>query len=455
MTRQPDHKPFPIFGAGLAGSLLAVYLARAGRRVDLYERRPDPRAHGAAGGRSINLALSTRGVTALEGVGLAQRVLHDAIPMRGRMIHGVDGSLAFQPYTKNPKDAILSISREGLNLALVQAAAAEPLCGLRFSRRLVDVDLGAARASVFNAETKREEPVDCTTVIGADGAFSAVRHSMMMRSDRFEYSQSYLTHGYKELTIPPAEGGGHRLEKHALHIWPRGTYMLIALPNADGSFTATLFLPYAGTHGDASRPGFDDLITRQRVLDFFERTFRDALARMPTLGEDFFTRPTGSLVTVRCFPWRDGDRALLIGDAAHAVVPFYGQGMNAAFEDCRVLAELLARTPSDVAHAFGAFEQQRRPSADALADLALHNFVEMRDLAGKRWFRWKKRLERTAARLFPRAFTPLYTMVTFTNIPYEQAVARARRQDRAVLALTLALAAAMLLALVWLLDALL
>jgi kynurenine 3-monooxygenase len=300
------------------------------------------------------------------------------------------------------------------------------------------VDLGAGRATVFNADTKEEEPVECGPVIGADGAFSAVRHSMMMRSDRFEYAQSYLTHGYKELTIPPAEGGGHRLEKHALHIWPRGAYMLIALPNADGSFTATLFLPYAGTHGDASRPGFDDLITRQRVLDFFERTFRDALAQMPTLGEDFFTHPTGSLVTVRCSPWRDGERALLIGDAAHAVLPFYGQGMNAAFEDCRTLAELLARTPKDLAHAFGAFERQRKPSADALADLALHNFVEMRDLAGKRWFRWRKRLERTLARLFPRAFMPLYTMVTFTNIPYEQAVARARAQDRAVLTLFVA-----------------
>jgi len=422
-------KHFTIFGAGLAGTLMAVYLARQGRRVTLYERRADPRAAGAERGRSINLALSTRGIEALRRVGLADEILAGAIPMRGRMIHGRTGTTVFQPYSKDPRNAINSISRAGLNIALLNAAQREPGVTVHFGKRCQGMDFQTGKAEVLDVATGAISQVDTDTVIAADGAFSGVRSSMQ-KLDRFDYSQSYLEHGYKELTIPPAvaasAGALHQVEKHALHIWPRGTYMMIALPNQDGSFTCTLFWPF---HGPNS---FEALRTGDDILAFFRQEFPDSIALIPDLVDDFQHNPTSSLVTVRCRPWHQGSRAVLIGDAAHAVVPFYGQGMNASFEDCSALADAIQQHGDDLESAYRAYGESRKPDTDALAQLAYDNFIEMRDKTATPAFRRKKKLEHALERWLPGRYISLYEMVSFTTIPYAQALARARRQDAIV-----------------------
>lgn len=420
-----DGKSFTIFGAGLAGTLMAVYLARQGRRVELFERRADPRGAATERGRSINLALSTRGIDALQRVGLAEEVLAEAIPMRGRMIHPRSGPLAFTPYSRDPAHAINSVSRAGLNIALLNAAAREPGVSVRFGVRCLGVDFGAGRAEVADATTGTVSAIEAGIVIGADGAFSGVRLSMQ-RLDRFEYQQTYLEHGYKELTIPPRAGGAFAIEKHALHIWPRGTYMMIALPNQDGSFTCTLFWPFEGPHS------FTALRTDADIRRFFEDQFPDAVPLIPSLVSDFQHNPAASLVTVRCSPWHVGGRAVLIGDAAHAVVPFYGQGMNASFEDCRVLAECLARAPGDPGASFAEYERLRKPNTDALARLACDNFIEMRDKAGTAAFRRRKAFEHALERRLPGWYTSLYEMITFSTMPYAEALQKARDQDRLI-----------------------
>ncbi len=421
----PADKPvMTIMGAGLSGALLAARLADLGYRVDLYERRPDPRKAGADSGRSINLALSTRGLAALHEIGLEADVLRLAIPMRGRMIHPVSGELAYQQYGVTGTEAINSISRSGLNIALLNAAEQRRGVRIRFNQRCVNVDFDKQLAEVQDETTREARPVPYEVLLAADGAFSAVR-SAMQRRDRFNYDQSYLTHAYKELSIPPDANGSHRLEKHALHIWPRRSYMMIALPNLDGSFTCTLFAPFDGPHGINALRSDDD------IRAYFRERFPDALEHMPTLVEDFHANPTSSLATIRCFPWRIAGSAVLLGDAAHAVVPFYGQGMNASFEDVSVLAECLQRHP-DTDSAFADYETRRKPDADAIAQLALDNFIEMRDHAGSPAFRRRKKLENLVARLFPTQYMPLYTMVSFTTIPYAKAVAKARAQDHTV-----------------------
>ena len=422
MADKPD---FTIVGAGLAGALMACYLGRAGRRVDVYERRPDPRGHGQERGRSINLALSVRGIQALREVGLADEVLKDALPMRGRMIHAASGALAFQPYGKDDSESIHSVSRAGLNLTLLHAAARHDSVRLFFEQRCTDLDLHTAALEMQHATTGASARVEAATVIAADGAYSAVRARMQKR-DRFDYQQDYLSHGYKELTIPAAPDGGFRMEKHALHIWPRHSFMMIALPNRDGSFTCTLFWPYDGPHG------FDAVRTEADLLRVFARAFPDALPLMPTLAADYFANPVGPLLTVRCRPWHVEGRVVLLGDAAHAVVPFLGQGMNAAFEDCTVLDSSLTDQPQDRAAAFAAYERQRRENTDALADLCVANFLEMRDRVSSRWFRLRKRFEILLHRLLPRWYLPLYTLITFTTTPYAEARRRARQQDRLV-----------------------
>lgn len=414
-----------VFGAGLAGTLMSVYLARAGRRVELYERRADPRIAGAAGGRSINLALSARGIDALARVGLADRVLADAIPMRGRMIHPVSGDLVYQPYSADPTNAINSVSRGGLNMTLLDAADAEPNVTTRFGRRCVGIDFERRVALVTERADEDATEMPVGTVIGADGAFSGVRSSMQRR-DRFDYSQDYLPHGYKELTIPAGPNGTWRIEKHALHIWPRGRFMMIALPNADGSFTCTLFWPFEGRNSVA------ELQTDSDVQRFFAAQFPDALELIPDLTGEFLRNPTGSLVTIKCAPWHVGDAAVLIGDACHAVVPFFGQGMNAAFQDCAVLDECMRASPDDLSVAFSKYQHARKRDCDVLADLALQNYIEMRDHTASRWFRMRKRVERMLARRFPKSYLSLYEMVSFTTIPYSEAVGKARRQDRLV-----------------------
>lgn len=416
---------FTVLGAGLGGALMAVYLGRAGYGVEVYERRPDARKGTADRGRSINLAISTRGIDALEQVGLAEPVLEMAVPMRGRMIHAVDGHLAFQPYSPDGRQAINSVSRQGLNNVLLDAAEALPTVRLHFGWKCTAVDLERGVATLEDVAGGATRTTAPGVLVGADGAFSAVRREMQ-RLDRFDYSQIYEAYGYKELTMPAAAGGRHALAKNALHIWPRGGYMLIALPNADGSFTCTLFWPLEGPGGFASVETADDV---RRV---FETSFPDAVPLMPGLAEDYFANPIGSLVTIRCRPWRYLDRAVLLGDACHAVVPFYGQGANAAFEDCVVLSECLRAHAPDFATGFEAYEALRKQHVDALADLALANFVEMRDKVASTRFHMTKRLERALHRAFPRWFVPLYSMVTFSRTPYAQAVRRAERQWRVV-----------------------
>ncbi len=409
---------FTIIGGGLAGSLMAVYLGRRGYDVQVFERRPDPRRAGAEGGRSINLAISTRGLHALEQVGLRDQVLAMAVPMRGRMIHALDGELTFQPYGTRDQ-AINSVSRGGLNQLLLDAA--EKTAGpVQFQHRLEEMDLETKTLTFATPTTS--SVVDGGVVIGADGAFSAVR-SQLQRRERFDYSQEYLAHGYKELYIPPASGGGFRMEPNALHIWPRGGFMMIALPNFDGSFTCTLFWAFEGENS------FANLATEADVTRFFTATYPDAVPLMPALTQDFFNNPTSSLVTIRCAPWHYRDRVVLAGDAAHAVVPFYGQGANAAFEDCVVLDECLERFAGDRTRAFTEYQRLRKQNADAIADLALANFVEMRDRVASPAFLFRKKIEKLLHRLFPDLFIPLYTMVSFTRIPYADAVERSRQQD--------------------------
>lgn len=442
---------FVLIGSGLAGGLLAAYFGRRGYEVELYERRADPRAGNFVGGRSINLALSTRGIHALEQLGIADEVMRHAIPMRGRMIHEKSGDLHFAPYDRDPNKYINSIGRAALNTTVIEAAQRYPNVRVHFNYRCTDVDLDLATARFdfsqpFNPPSLGYGVADPSTspriaasgdaVIGVDGAFSAVRQAMQKRLPNFEYDESYLAHGYKELTIPPGPDGGWRMEKEALHIWPRKSFMMIALPNPDGSFTCTLFWEFKGPRS------FETTTTDDEIRRFFTEEFPDAVPLMPTLLEDYRENPTGSLVTIRCAPWYYKDKVALVGDAAHAVVPFYGQGMNAAFEDCVVLDECLDEFPADRERAFAEYFSRRKENADALAALAVHNFIEMRDKTASRTFRAKKKLDHFLEGLLPGMYLPLYTMISFTRIPYAAAASRARWQDRIVYAVLITLGAA-------------
>jgi kynurenine 3-monooxygenase len=413
-------KHIAIAGAGLVGSLLSIYLAKRGYQVTVIERRPDMRKSKGYEGRSINLALSNRGIRALEEVGLAEELKKEAIPMHGRMIHDLQGNLQFQPYGKEGQ-YINSISRSGLNKVLMTAAENAGVT-FQFEKRIVNVNFETTELSIQSADQKiQSEKFDW--VIGADGAFSAVRHALQM-TDRFDYSQEYIHHGYKELHIPSNATGGFQMEKNALHIWPRQSFMLIALPNPDGSFTLTLFFPFSGEQS------FEKLVRKEEVQAFFQNTFPDALQLMPDLLEEFFHNPTSSLVTVKCFPWLKNN-VMVIGDAAHAIVPFYGQGMNAGFEDCRALNQLLELHQDDWSKVAPIFQQERKPNADAIAQLALDNFIEMRDLVNDPDFILRKKIEAKLHELFPTEWIPLYSMVTFyEDIPYHIAYETGQRQKK-------------------------
>ena len=417
---------FVLIGSGLAGGVLAAYLGRRGYEVELYERRADPREGNIVGGRSINLALSTRGIYALEQLGIADEVLRHAIPMPGRMIHDKSGDLHFSPYDRDPRNHISSIGRAALNTTVIEAALRYPNVRIFFNHRCTGVELTKPAACLETGTGRVTARGDA--VIGVDGAFSAVRQSLQKQVSNFEYDESYLAHGYKELTIPPAPDGPWRMEKNALHIWPRKSFMMIALPNPDGSFTCTLFWEFKGPRS------FESTTTDDDIRRFFDEEFPDAVPLMPTLLEDFRENPTGSLVTIRCAPWFYRDKVALLGDAAHAVVPFYGQGMNAAFEDCVVLDECLAAVPENRANAFAEYFQRRKENADALADLAVANFIEMRDKTASKTFRAKKKLDHFLEAVLPGFYLPLYTMVTFTRMPYAAAARRARFQDRFIYA---------------------
>lgn len=396
-----------IVGAGLVGSLLAIYLSKRGCRVDVFERRPDMRNGQAEAGRSINLALSNRGIRALEEVGLAEVIKNVAIPMHGRTMHDLHGNLSYQPYGTQGQ-YINSISRSGLNMVLMNAAE-EAGANIHFACSATKVDwlngsLFFDQQSTKELETKYDR---FDWIIGGDGAYSVVRNELM-KSHRFNYSQSYIEHGYKELSIPAGPDGGSLLETGSLHIWPRESYMLIALPNPDGSFTGTLFFPFDGPIS------FSSLAKGEEAQRFFSQVFPDALKLMPTFLEDWNRNPTSTLVTVKCQPWQRG-KAVVIGDAAHAIVPFFGQGMNAGFEDVRLLNQLLDLHGDDWQQALTAFEVQRRPDTDAIAQLALDNFIEMRDLVADAEFLLRKKIEARLHELHPTKWIPLYTMVTFRD----------------------------------------
>lgn len=406
-----------IVGAGLVGSLLSIYLARRGYQVSVYERRFDMRKNFLGGGRSINLALSNRGIRALEEVGLAAEMKKHSVPMKGRLMHDINGKLTFQPYGTSGQ-YINSISRSGLNMFLMDEAERQGV-NFFFEYRCIDVNPEKTELTFQNQHDIRHHQSDL--IIGADGAFSAIRAALQV-SDRFEYSQHYIEHGYKELRIPPGEKGEFLLEREALHIWPRESYMLIALPNPDATFTVTLFYPFEGENS------FQKLTNDEEVMAFFKKTFPDATAIMPSLLEDFRDNPTSSLVTIRCLPWVKNS-TLLIGDAAHGIVPFYGQGMNAGFEDCAVLNQLLDKYQDDWSKVAPEFEKLRKADADAIAQLALDNFVEMRDLVADPEFLLRKKIEARIHELFPKQWIPLYSMVTFHDeIRYSDAQEMGKRQ---------------------------
>jgi kynurenine 3-monooxygenase len=419
---KPTPEKLTLIGAGLTGPLLAILLIQRGFTVEIFERRPDMRKVRVSQGRSINLAISTRGIHALQQAGLWERMRNIIIPMKGRMMHSVAGELTFQPYGKNETEVINSISRAELNIALMDAAE-EQGAAIRFSQRCVGYDLRSGAIRLRNEETGQEISRETGVVIGCDGSASAIR-AEMLKLNRFNFSQQYLDYGYKELTLPAGSQGQHLIDKHALHIWPRGNHMLIALPNIDGTFACILFLPFEGADS------FAGLTTPADVVQFFESRFPDALRLMPQLADNYFVNPTGAMVTVKCSPWHVEGRALLLGDAAHAIVPFFGQGINCGFEDCTRLLELLDRSGPDWPRVFAAFENDRKINADAIADMAIENFTEMRDRVADSRFLLRKKVELALEAKYPQLFVPKYAMVTFHRIPYWVALARGTLQDR-------------------------
>jgi kynurenine 3-monooxygenase len=410
-----------LIGAGLNGPLLALGLTERGYQVEIYERRPDMRRVRISAGRSINLALSTRGIHALSQARLWGQMQDIIIPMKGRMMHSATSELTFQPYGKDESEVINSISRAELNISLMNAAESRGV-KIWFQHRCLGMDLRNGDLRLRDEESGKDVTVESDVVIGCDGSASAIRNEML-KLPRFNFSQQYLDYGYKELTIPAGPDGSHVLEKNALHIWPRGNYMLIALPNIDGTFACILFLPFEGPNS------FEDLTTHETVREFFQSRLPDARALMPGLTDNFFANPTGAMVTIKCSPWHVEEKALLVGDAAHAIVPFFGQGINCGFEDCTVFLELLDRYGPDWWRVFSEFEQARKVNTDAIADLAVENFVEMRDKVADPKFLLRKKVELALEAKYPQRFVPKYSMVTFHRIPYSTALERGRVQD--------------------------
>ncbi len=411
-----------LIGGGLNGSLLAILLRQRGFAVEIYERRPDMRRVRISAGRSINLALSTRGIYALQQAGIWEGMRSIIIPMKGRMMHSIAGELTFQPYGKNETEVINSISRAELNIALMNAAEQQGAT-IHFNRRCTGYDWKTGAVRLRDENTGGDVSRERGVVIGCDGSASALRTAMLKLS-RFNFSQQYLDYGYKELTIPGSADGRHLLETNALHIWPRGNHMLIALPNIDGTFACILFLPFEGPESFASVGAPADIIR------FFEERFPDALKLMPQLAENYAANPTGAMVTIKCSPWHVEGRSLLLGDAAHAIVPFFGQGINCGFEDCTCLVELLDQHGADWSQVFAAFETERKVNTDAIADMAIENFVEMRDRVADARFLFRKKVELALEAKYPQLFVPKYAMVTFHRIPYSVALSRGAVQDR-------------------------
>lgn len=413
---------FTLVGGGLAGSLMAIYLAKRGYEVHLYERRPDMRSGNYVGGRSINLALSVRGITALERVGLDKEILGISIPMSGRKMHDVQGNTSYQPYGKEGQH-IYSVSRGDLNIKLLQLADAYPNIHMYFNHKCVEANLDTCETVFVNeAGDKIYDKAD--VVLATDGAYSAVREEMLHKP-RFTYSQTYEQYGYKELAIEPGPNATFQIDENCLHIWPRKSFMMIALPNPGGNFTCTLFYPF-----DA-KPGINDLDSADKIMDFFNTHFPDAVPMMPNLVDDYLNNPTGMLMTVRCYPWTKNNVSLM-GDAAHAVVPFYGQGMNCSFEDCLVLDDLIAAGRPDKSwnQILNEYQISRKPNADAISNLALQNFVEMRDLVGSPEFLHRKKIEHTLSEKYPELFISQYERTTFSTRDYAEAFEYGAKNDK-------------------------
>ena len=417
-------KSVTIVGAGLVGSLLSIYLSKRGYKVNVFERRADMRLETMSAGRSINLALSDRGWRGLEGVGIADDIKKISIPMYGRFIHHKDGTNAYQPYGKD-NQAIYSVSRADINMKLMDLAEQQENVNIQFNKKCTLINRKDLAITFEDNVTKETSNSSADLLFGADGAFASSRLSIQLQSDRFEYNQHYIDCGYKELIIPAGKNGEFLLDKNALHIWPRGSFMMIALPNPDGNFTCTLFLPFEG------EKSFSNLKTDKQVEDFFKSEFSDAFTLMPTLISDFKTNATASLVTVKCSPWVFDNKIGLIGDAAHAIVPFYGQGMNCGFEDCVVLNELIEKHNDDWDIIFPEYEQLRKPDGDAIADLAIANFVEMRDKTADPKFILQKKIEAKFSQHYPDKWIPLYSMVTYSpHIRYSTALKEGQKQQK-------------------------
>jgi kynurenine 3-monooxygenase len=416
-------KQVSIVGAGLVGSLLGIYLAKHGYRVSIFERSADMRKQKVEAGRSINLALSDRGIKALREVGIDQEVLDLAIPMHGRKIHTADGHLPFQPYGKHGQ-FINSVSRRELNCRLMDLAESEGVI-IKCNYKCVSINWEENKLDFeTNDEAGSYKSIATDLIFGADGAYSACRLSHMLNHASFNYEQSYIDCGYKEISFPAGKNQDFLLEKNALHIWPRKYFMLIALPNTDGSFTGTLFFPMQGEFA------FDQFDTAKKVNDFFSLQFPDVLPLIPDLSRQFFEHPTSTLVTVKCYPWIRNDRFCLIGDAAHAIVPFFGQGMNAGFEDCSVLNSLIEKCAHNWKKILDEFQEFRKPDADAIADLAVGNFTEMREKTADPNFLLQKKIEARLHEKYPDMWIPAYSQVTFSpDIRYSEALENTVQQE--------------------------
>jgi kynurenine 3-monooxygenase len=416
-----NKEKFTLIGAGLTGPLLATYLAQRGYSVEIFERRPDMRKESISAGRSINLALSIRGNRALKEVGLYDKIKPNTIPMKGRMIHGLNGGTNLQPYGQKENEVIFSVSRAHLNMELMTLAEKTGNVTIRFNHQLLSADLEQNKLLFQLFDSLEEIEWSFNRVIGCDGSASILRKSIVEKAD-IQYVKKPLGHGYKELTIPPMKSGEFQIEPNALHIWPRGNHMLIALPNNDCSFTCTLFFPIIG------KTSFETVKTEKDILDLFQSQFPDAIKLMPNLVEDFQKNPTGDLASVYCKPWHFGDKALLIGDAAHAVVPFFGQGMNASFQDCSALAKLMDQNENDWKTIFNAFSSSQVENGHAIADMAIENYLEMRDHVNDPEYKKRRNVELKLELMFPGQFIPRYSMVSFHQIPYAEVYQRGEKQ---------------------------
>ena len=421
----PVPEKIVLIGAGLTGPLLATYLAKHGFDVEIFERRPDMRKTPINAGRSINLAVSLRGIHALKEVGLFNNIKNILIPMKGRIIHDLNGSTRLFPYGQDDKEVINSVSRSELNMRLINFAEKTNKVTIHFKQRCLGMDFNKKIISFINETSKEKIYLESDCVIGTDGSASVLRDSMgNIEGHTAEYLP--LGHGYKELSIPADDNGNYKMEPHALHIWPRGNYMLIALPNKDCSFTCTLFFPMKG---DVS---FDSLKTISHIATFFEEQFPDVVDLMPNVVHQYISYPTSTLGTVRSEPWNVDDLALIIGDAAHAIVPFFGQGMNAAFEDCTIFNAMMDDYSGEWKKMFSDFSEKRKKDTDAIADMAIENYIEMRDLVNDPDFLLAKEIERKLEEKFPEKFIPRYSMVSFHRIPYAEVYARGQKQTAIV-----------------------